>query len=210
MGVEVFTCEQGSPAWFECRLGIPTASKFATVMAKPREEGGGVRRTYLLELAGEILTGEASDSYSNHHMERGKEFEPVARDLYAMRHDGEVDQVGFVRNGKMGCSPDGLIRAEGGAEIKTKLPHLLLDLMLKGAFPPAHKAQVQGSLLVTGRDWWELAVYWPKLPLVVLRATPERDYIANLKGELDRFNDELAALVELARRYGITPKEAAA
>ena len=44
--------EQGTPDWFECRRGIPTASKFATVMAKGE---GKTRSEYMRKLAGEIL-----------------------------------------------------------------------------------------------------------------------------------------------------------
>ena len=30
-----------------------------------------MRQTYLYKMAGEIITGEPAESYSNHHMERG-------------------------------------------------------------------------------------------------------------------------------------------
>ena len=76
--------------WFECRRGIPTASEFDTVQATGR--GGGeskTRRTYLYKLAGEILTGEQMYSYSNDHMERGKEMEAEARDMYIFLSDLE-------------------------------------------------------------------------------------------------------------------------
>jgi len=64
--VIVHDVEQGSEEWFKVRAGMPTASEFATVMASGR--GGGdskTRRTYMLKLAGEILTGEPKENYSN-------------------------------------------------------------------------------------------------------------------------------------------------
>ncbi len=53
--MEIFTdLEQGSSEWFACRAGIPTASKFATVLAKGE---GKIRSQYMRQLAGEVITG---------------------------------------------------------------------------------------------------------------------------------------------------------
>ena len=60
--------DQGTPEWFACRAGIPTASKFATVMAKGE---GKTRSEYMRRLAGEIITGEPTSQFSNAHTERG-------------------------------------------------------------------------------------------------------------------------------------------
>ena len=40
-----------------------------------------------LKLAGEILTGEPMESFTNAHLERGKVMEPEARELYGFVHD---------------------------------------------------------------------------------------------------------------------------
>lgn len=209
--LQIFDCAQGTPEWHACRLGIATCSMFATVMAKGKTPGAisVTRRAYLLRLAGEVITGEPAETYSNGHMERGKTMEDEARELYAFHNDVEPVRVGFIRNGAEGCSPDSLIGASGGLEIKTALPHILIEYLLKGEFPPAHRAQVQGSLLVAERDWWDLRVYWPKITPFDIRSVRDEPYIANLRGELDRFNDELAATVEQVRRYGQTVAKAA-
>jgi hypothetical protein len=212
MGLEIFACDQGSEDWYRCRMGVPTASEFATVLARGRDGGvSATRRTYMMKLAGEILTGEPMENYSNGYMERGKAMEDDARERYAFDRDAEPQLVGFVRNGRMGCSPDSLIAEDGGLEIKTKAPHLHIDVLIKGDdyFPPEHKAQTQGFLLVTGREWIDLAIYWPKLPLIVRRAYRDEPYMQNLKGEIDRFNDEIDAIVERVKRYGVQPAEAA-
>lgn len=206
----IITCQQGSEEWFLVRAGMPTASEFATVMASGR--GGGeskTRRTYMLKLAGEILTGEPMDSYSNGHMERGKEMEAEARDLYAFMADADPELVGFITDGKKGCSPDALVGTGGLAEIKTKLPHLQLDVLLRGELPPEHKAQCQGALWVAEREWIDFVSYWPKLPLFVKRVHRDEAYIAEIATAVDLFNDELAALVEQIRAYEAPQKEAA-
>lgn len=194
--MEIFNCDQGTPEWFACRLGIPTASQFATVMAAGR--GGAeskTRRTYMLKLAGEILTGDPMDSFSNAHTERGHEMEPQARSYYAMQKDVDPQQVGFIRNGNKGASPDSLIGNDGMLEIKTKLPHLLLDVLLRGVFPADHKAQCQGQLWVAEREWVDLTCYWPKMPSFIVRAYRDEPYIKEMSAAVDQFNDELAEIV---------------
>lgn len=200
--IEVFDIEQGTEEWFEARMGIPTASKFATVMAKGE---GKTRRAYMLTLAGEILTGKPSESYSNDHMERGHALEPEARDFYAFKMNREPRQVGFIRNGRKGCSPDSLVDENGILEIKTKFPHLLLDLHDRDRFPPEHVAQCQGALWVCEREWIDLVAYWPGLPAWVGRLYRDDAYIATLSAEVDRFNDDLDAFVAKMRAISTPP-----
>lgn len=195
--IHVFNCEQGTASWFACRAGIPTASEFHTVMAKGRGGGDSItRRKYMLTLLGERLTGEVADGYTNVHMERGKVMEDEARDLFAFQADVEPQRVGFVRDDELraGASPDSLIGDDGLLEIKTKLPHLQLEALLSGDLPSEHKAQVQGQLLITGRQWAEFVSYWPKLPLFRLRVERDEAYMATLRQALADFNGELDAL----------------
>lgn len=209
--LRIIECEQGSPEWFKARAGLPTASEFATVMASGR--GGAeskTRRTYMLKLAGEILTGEPMDSFSNSHMERGKEMEAEARDLYAFMADVDPVLAGFLTDGAKGCSPDALIGDIGGAEIKTKLPHLQIDVLLRGELPPEHRAQTQGSLWVSGREWWDFVSYWPRLPIFIHRVYRDEPYIAEIAAAVDQFNDELAACVERIRNIDPNDRKEAA
>lgn len=201
--IQIFDCEQNSPEWFQARAGIPTASEFHTVMASGR--GGGeskTRKTYLYRLAGEVVTGEPTDTYSNAHMERGHVMEDDARNMYSFITDAEIQRVGFLRNGNKGASPDGLIGSDGMFEAKSKLPHLLIECLMRDDFPPEHKAQCQGALWVAEREWIDIVVYWPKTPLFVKRAYRDGPYIVQLASAVKQFNDELAEIVEKVRRYG--------
>ena len=199
--------DQGSPEWMRARLGIPTASMFSAILAKGE---GKTRRSYMLKLAGEIVTEEPAEHFTNEHMERGHLMEGEARDLYAWKHDADLHRVGFIRNGDKGCSPDSLIGADGGVEIKTKLPHLQIECLLRGDLPPEHRAQVQGFLWVAERQWIDFVSYWPKLPLFVVRVQRDEGYIANLAGAVKAFNEELAMVVETVRRHGGAPLQVAA
>lgn len=201
--IEIIDCSQGSEEWARARLGIPTASEFAAVMAKGR--GGAdskTRQTYLYKLAGEILTGQPMESFTSLHMERGKLMEDEARSVYEFTTDKVCRRIGFVRNGRKGASPDSLVDTDGLVEIKTKLPHLMVETLLRGDFPPEHKAQCQGQLWVTGRAWIDIAVYWPGLPMFITRATRDEVFIGELSDAVEAFNCELDLIVDRVRSYG--------
>lgn len=195
--MEIFRdLEQGTPEWLAARAGIPTASKFATVQAKGRSGGESkTRREYMCKLAGEILTGEPMYSYSNGHMERGHERENEARSWYAVQNDVEPEQIGFIRNGNCGCSPDSLVGSDGLFENKDALPHIQIERLLLNRLPPEHKAQVQGQLMVSGRQWCDFMSYCRGLPPLIVRVERDEPYIAALRVAVDEFVDELNALV---------------
>lgn len=191
-------CEQGTPEWFSARSGMPTASEFHTVMAKGRGgEDSITRRKYMLTLLGERMTGEVVEGYSNGHMERGKLMEAEARDLYQFRTGNELRLAGIFVNDEIGAgaSPDSVIAEDGLVEVKTKLPHLQLELLLTGGLPPEHKAQVQGQMLVTGRQWVDFVSYWPKLPIHIVRVERDDAYLTTLAQAIADFNGELGALM---------------
>jgi hypothetical protein len=200
--LQIYDCEQGSPKWHTCRLGIPTASKFHTVMAQGRAKGSPsvTRRDYMLDLIGEQMTGQGVESYTNAHMERGKAMEADARNLYAMLKDAEPQQVGFMRRWDAGASPDSLIGDDGLLEIKTRLPRLQLGLILDGGLPSEHRAQVQGQLWISGSAWCDFLAYWPGLPVHIVRVERDEPYIETIAAAVSAFHDEMAALTDQIRR----------
>lgn len=195
--LQVFNCEQNSPEWLEARRGIPTASRFADVLAKGRGKAPSkVRKRYLFELLDEAVSGEPTPSASTANFERGHEMEDQAADLYAFKFDAGVTRVGFMRRGRAGCSPDRLVGDDGMLEIKSKLPYLHWETVAAGVLPDEHVAQVQGQLWVSGRDWCDFVSYWPRRPLFVLRVQRDETYIASLAQAVADFVGELDALVK--------------
>lgn len=189
--------EQGTPEWHAARCGVVTASVFHTVLAKGR--GGApseTRKKLLYQLAAETITGEYVPTWDgNKHTERGHVMEPQVRDLYMATSALDCRQVGFMRRGRIGCSPDTLVGDEGLLEIKTKLPHLQIEAVLAGKLPSDHVAQVQGQLLVSGRQWLDFRSYWPGLPELRVRVYRDLAYMSTLNQELQIFIRELDALV---------------
>src|SRR5512139_1445637 len=128
MTLRFIDCDQNSPEWHQARLGIPTASNFKAIIGiKKDAREKATRALYMRKLAGEIITGEPAESYYNEAMQRGHEMEAEARDAYIFSTGTELTQVGFVTNGIAGCSPDRLIGEDGGLEIKTAAPHILIE-----------------------------------------------------------------------------------
>jgi predicted phage-related endonuclease len=197
--MEIIECTQGTDDWLRARAGVPTASEFHTILAKGE---GKTRRAYLYRLAGEIVTGEPAETFKSPAMERGNLMEDEAREMYAFIRRAEPVRVGFVRNGRAGCSPDSLLGDDGGLEIKTKRADILIDVLLKDEVPPEHRAQLQGFLWITERKWVDFVAYWPGLPLFVKRVERDEDYIATLSAEVAKFCDELDAVVERIRGWG--------
>ena len=200
MTMQIFDCEQGSDEWFRCRLGIPTASEFKSVLAKGE---GKTRRSYMMKLLGERFTGEPAEGFTNIHMQRGREMEAEARRFYVSMTDAAVGRIGFLRNGSTGCSPDSLVGCDGMLEIKTRLPHLQLELLLDDKVPSEYVAQIQGQLWVAEREWCDLIVYWPKLRPFIKRVKRDEPYISALAAEVRQFNADLDALTERLVREGV-------
>jgi putative phage-type endonuclease len=195
--LQIFNCEQGTPEWFACRAGIPTASEFDTIMANGRSGGpSATRRKYMLKLIGEKLTGEVQDGFSNSHTDRGHAMEPDARNLYAMIKGVEPVPVGFMRRGLAGASPDSLVGDSGLLEIKTKLPHLHLEVLLSDEMPSEHRAQVQGQLWISGREYCDFVSYWPGLFPFIKRVYRDESFIENIAVAVYKFIDEMEELTQ--------------
>ena len=202
MTLVILECEQRSDQWYEARRGIPTASEFKAILSKGKGSAPSkTRLSYMRRLAGEIITGSPGETFESQAMIRGREMEDEARNFYIFMRDAEPQYVGFIRNERKGCSPDSLLGDDGMLEIKTQRADLLIETILKDEFPPEHKAQCQGQLWVAERQWLDLIVYWPGMPLFVKRVERDDEYIKALSAAVDAFNEDLDAMVAKVRHY---------
>jgi len=190
--------EQGSPEWLLLRLGSVGGTGINSVLAKGQ---GKSRKTYLYKLAGEILTGQQSNEYHAKQFDRGHEWEPVARSWYEFTYDVEVEQVAMIRSPgiRRHHSPDGLVGEDGGIEIKTREPHIYLELVETGKMPIADIRQCQNFLDISGRAWIDYVVYcvpeMPSCPAWVKRIKPDPDMFEEMHKELLSFLKDLNELV---------------
>jgi len=195
MNPEYIYCEQQSEEWFKVRLGIVTASHFAEVLCK-----GSGRKTYMMRLLAERMTGEVHPAFQSQYMEEGAETEVYARQYYEQLKKVEVKQVGFIKIGEIGASPDGLVGEDGEIEIKCPLPSTHLDYIIKDKMPTEYIPQVQGNLWISGRQWCDFISFDPRVknrPYWSVRVNRDESYINNLlKKEVKQFVFELNSLFE--------------
>ena len=203
MNLEIFDkMDQRSPEWFAIRRGLPTASQFKCLVAKSEDKKG--RATYLRKLCAEIITGDVGETdWQTPAMQRGAEMEPEARAHYALMTNTEPRLIGFARDMEIGAgaSPDALLGDDGLLELKTQRADLLIDTLEKDAFPSEHYAQCQGALLITGRKWCDICVFFPKMPMLIKRTLRDEPYLAELRKAIAEFRIDLDAMVKRVRGY---------
>lgn len=158
--------QQNTDEWMALRLGKATASSFGCFMANYGKAFGEPAKRYALQLALERLTGKkAEHSFSNEHMERGHEQEPVACMLYAEEHFADLTNGGFFDCGEYGDSPDRLVGEVGMLEVKSVIASTHYDNLMRGTFDPAYKWQLVGHLdCAPKRQWVDFASYCSDFP----------------------------------------------
>lgn len=201
---------QNTPEWLTLRAGVLTASTFKDMMAKGR--GGApskMREALVYQLATERITGRsAEDGYSNYWMERGKAREGRARSMYEILTGNEVEEVAFLfmdESRQIGCSPDGLVIGQpGGFEVKCPKLSTHVGYLLDGRLPSDHAAQVQGSLMVSGLEWWDFGSFCPdsNVELFLVRVHRDEKYIAELRKGALRLLAEVDEVEARLRKIG--------
>lgn len=212
--VKVFSaeeCPQGSDVWWEVRCGIPTASRFASIVTSKGAPSKAMD-TYIAELIGDTVMPRPTYFTTQGRpvtsaMTNGTDCEPEARRFYEMHSDCSVTQVGFILHdsGLFGCSPDGLVGEDGGLELKCPETKTQAGYLMKGILPKQYMAQVHGSLIVTERKWWDFVSYAYGLKPLILRVTPN-EFTDQLRKSLAVFVAKLqevrAKLIGVEREPG--------
>ncbi|KGA24940.1 YqaJ-like viral recombinase [Pectobacterium brasiliense] len=191
--------QQNTEEWEALRVGKATASNFGLIMANAGKAFGDPAKRYALQIALEQIKGCKSEfSFSNEHMERGHEQEPVARMLYEEMNFIDVDNGGFFDLVTYGDSPDGLVGDNGVIEIKSVIAPTHYATLKRGSFDPSYRWQLVGHLDCTGRDWVDFVSYCADFPeekqLVVWRLT--RDECAEEIDSLRERRNQFLSLVQ--------------
>jgi len=198
--MKIIECAQGTPEWHKARLGIPTASNFSKIVTgdgSPSKQAQG----YLYEVVAERITGRAAEIPTTAAMEEGIRREEESRLVYAMTREAEVEQVGFCLEdaGRWGCSPDGFVGNFGLLELKNPTDKRGVEYLLRDKLPAEYVQQVQGGLFVTGRDWCDFVSYVPGLPLFLVRAERDEEFIKKLEAALIGFSEKLEKAVGMIK-----------
>ena len=182
----ILTDEQGSPEWLASRLGRPSASMFGKLVTGGGKPSGSAE-SYINEMIAERLTGRSKPFFTNEHMERGNFLEPEARQAYEFITDFEVVETGFILDDsqEFGCSPDGLVANDGGLEIKCPSDSVHVSYLRAGKVPAKYYQQVQGCMMITGREWWDFMSYHPEMPHLLVRMKRNEKFIEAMAEQLE-------------------------
>jgi len=203
--------DQGSPEWFEARLGKITASRIGDVMAKGRSGApSATRAKYLAQVLLERLTGDAALSFRSAAMQWGNEQEDAARAAYELRTGNDVITTGFAVHPEIqgaGASADALVNDDGLLEIKCPESHTHLDTLTGAPIDRRYVLQMQWQMDCEQRDWCDFASFNPRFPpglqLHVRRVDRDEALIAEIReavwtglAEITKRQKELLALME--------------
>jgi len=204
--MKVIDCQQGSTEWREARLGVPTASQFHRIVT-PTGKLSTQREGYMAELLAEWALGAPDDEFNSEWMQRGNILEPYAFKAYAFLFDAFPSKVGFclTDDALVGCSPDALVGEDGGLELKCPKAGTHLIYLFRDKVPNEYFCQVQASMWITGRPWWDFGSYYPELPFFVKRSTPDEKYHKGLDEHIPTFVAELEEGKKRLVEMGVEP-----
>jgi putative phage-type endonuclease len=196
--------EQGTPEWLELRRGKVTASRVADILAKTKTGTSVSRQNYLIELALQRITKTIEPSYTNAAMEWGTATEPQARVSYEVHTNNFVDQVPFIDHPtiqEFGCSPDGLVGADGLLEIKCPSSATHWEYFKAKEPPKKYFIQMQAQMAVTGAKWCDFVSFDPRFPersqLLIVNVPRDAEFILYMEAEIKQFLNEVSTEVKL-------------
>lgn len=175
----IHDCLQGTDDRFDCRKGKMTASHATAI-------GNAWKwlETYIIDLMSEYYSTGDRNPYTNENIDRWKELEPLARDLYELTTWTKVQEVGFIEyNEYVWCSPDWLVWDTGWIEIKSQGDKKHFQMLLDWKIDSWYIRQVQMNLLITKRDWRDFISYNPNYEksLIVQRIYPDQKKFEQLE-----------------------------
>lgn len=185
---------QYSPEYWAAKKGLPSASEFHRIITPAKWEYAAGAYTYACELVAQDYDYNygMNDEFATAAMRNGTIIEPESRRLYEFQRNCDVEQVGLCISdcGRFACSPDGLVSDDGGIELKHPTAATHVKWLMAGGVPAEHLAQCHGFLLVTKRQWIDFLSFYPGMPLLLARVTPDEKTVA-LAEALERFDRTL-------------------
>lgn len=204
----------GTSDWFDARCGAWTASRAPALMARLKNgEPGTAYHDLIGEIAAERLTGLPATHFVTTAMQRGINREPDAADAYALDRMvalGESRLVLHPSIRRVAATPDRFVGDDGILEIKVpsvQLKHL--DTLRDGpkSIVREYRDQCLWQLWCTGRDWCDLASYFPEFPadlqLAVVRIETDEARFAEFEAAVEEAEARVSEILEALEK--ITP-----
>jgi len=197
---------QGSGAWAQARLGIPTASRFDQILTPKTMKLSDSSKKLMWELLAEQVLGVPMDGASSGFMQRGEVLEKHAVDYYEMQRGVDTEPGGVILTDdrRAGCSPDRIVGLDGLLEIKCPSPANHIGYMLD-PLGIGYRCQVQGQLWVAEREWVDTISYHPEMPTVLVRQVRDEAFIKALAAAVHQFNEMIEDSKALLKKLGYFP-----
>lgn len=153
--------EQGTEEWLNVRK-----LKFTGSVANTIATNGKGLDTLVKEKLAEVYSTKKYLEYTNSiktpDMQRGNEYEDIARMIYEFETGYKVNQVGFIERSKyIGVSPDGLINDDGLVEFKCHKDKVFIELLLTDEIDKNYIDEMQYQLWVSERKWVDYCGFNP-------------------------------------------------
>ena len=202
----VHDVQQGTPAWFKLRAGMPTASEFERVITPAKGEMSSQWKAYAARLIWEKLLNTTTQSLEGiKHIEDGKTFEPFAVKQFEFANEVKTEKIGFVTtdDGLLGASPDRFIVGPQRKTLEVKCPTgpVHMRYMLFGP-EDAYRPQIQGQLSICEADEGVFYTYVDRAPPVQITTARDDAYIKKMEAALRQFTDNLQEYTAKALAMG--------
>lgn len=193
---------QGSPEWFEMRLGKVSASHISDIMAKGKSgQPSATRANYMARLVCERLSGAPYPAFSSKAMERGVEVEAAARAYYEAHTGTILTTMAWAPHPYIemsGASPDALIAHDGLAEFKCPHSATHIETLRGEKIDREYRLQMQWQMACTARQWCDFVSFDDRLPeglrIKIIRVERDEMLLAEITREVERFLRELDEL----------------
>jgi len=199
---------QYSEAWDKLKCGILSASKFCDILTPAKLEiaDNKTSKELVAAIACQRILRNIEPTFQSYDMLRGLREEALGFKVYSDNY-APLQRCGFVTNDKwgftLGCSPDGLVGDDGGWECKSKMQKLQFAIIRAGKMPDEFRLQVQATLMITERKWWDFSSYSGGMNMLTIRIEPDPvvikaietaafDFETRVKAAMKEYTDRLA------------------
>lgn len=182
-----------NPDWLALRAGKFSGSEAAILLSK-----GETKRKLILEKATEHIIGKPcnKNKFLTDDMARGIMLEPMARELYIETTFNDVVEVGFIeRDDFSGCSPDGLVGADGMIEIKSPKDTVFVEQKISDKIKLDYYLQMQYNMFISGRKWCDYVAYNENFPLLIKRYERDEECIKQIETSLQDGIDKVKEII---------------
>lgn len=189
--MKIHEVPQGELDWLMLRVGKATASNFDQLITPKGEvRRGAMPASYVAAKLAEAWSGIPDSEFNSFAMDQGSILEEEIIPWMKFDLGKEVKRVGFITtdDGKVGCSPDGLL-GNAGCEFKAPQRKNHVKYLLSGKVPDDYIAQVQGGMMVTQFGEWIFVSYSRNMPKLVLTVERDEKFQASLREALAGFQD---------------------